>query len=77
MNQREDNDLNDENSQERNEDDEVLVVPLADACSQPRTVMIQSFYAAVAYSTMYGSWRSVDLTCLAVLDLGKTTVDDV
>lgn len=49
--------------------DEVFVVPFADACSEPRTVVVQSLDATAADSTVDGPWRSVDVARCTVFHL--------
>jgi hypothetical protein len=52
----------------RNECKEVAVVPPTNAVVEPHTVMIVSFDAVVAHSTMVATRGSPDVAGLAVLD---------
>ena len=77
MHNTEDNALDTEGGKKRDEDDEIFVVTFANAGSEPWTMMIQSFDAAMAYSTVYSSWWSVNITGVAVLDFGKLSIYNV
>lgn len=59
------------------ERDEVLVVSLADAGSEPGAVVVQALDAAAAGATVDGTRWPIDVAGRAVLHLGKASVHHV
>ena len=47
--------------------EEGSIIAMPNACAEPRTVMIETQHAIVAYGTMARAWRSVMKTCFAPL----------
>lgn len=66
----------DKGSQERNKDYEILVVPLANTGSKPWTVMIKTFNATIADSTVNCPWWPIDIAGSTVFDLCEPGIDD-
>lgn len=65
------------NGDQGHKHDEILVVSLANARSEPRTMVVQPLNATIADSAMDCSWRSVNVTGDAVLDLGQPGVYNI